>query len=84
MCPQLIDMAIGRDKRKMKKPTVITLTDITAILVAAIQLAHNESLEFPFVFTAEERGRKKLEFKLFKGNITNESYRDLHLLMDIK
>jgi uncharacterized membrane protein len=48
-----------------------------------LQLAHNETLEFPFVFTAEEIGRKKLEFKLFKENKTNESYRDLHLWMDI-
>ena len=36
MCPQPIDMAIGRDKRKMKNPTMITLTAIAAILVAAI------------------------------------------------
>ena len=42
----------------MKKPTMITLTAIAAILVAAIQQAHNESLEFPFVSTAEEIGRK--------------------------
>jgi uncharacterized membrane protein len=48
-----------------------------------LQLAHNETLEFPFLFTAEEIGKKKLEFILFKENITNESYRDLHLWMDI-
>ncbi len=48
-----------------------------------LQLVHNETLEFPFLFTAEEVGRKKLEFKLFKENITNESYRDLHLWLDI-
>lgn len=48
-----------------------------------LQLAHNETLEFPFMFTAEGIGRKKLEFKLFKENKTNESYRDLHLWIDI-
>jgi uncharacterized membrane protein len=48
-----------------------------------LQLAHNETLEFPFVFTTEEIGRKKLEFKLFKENKTNETYRDLHLWIDI-
>ncbi|HID20123.1 MAG TPA: DUF1616 domain-containing protein [Methanophagales archaeon] len=48
-----------------------------------LQLAHNETLEFPFMFTAEEIGRKKLEFKLFKENKTNETYRDLHLWMEI-
>lgn len=48
-----------------------------------LQLVHNETQEFHFVFTADEIGRKKLEFKLFKDNITNESYRDLHLWIDI-
>jgi len=34
------------------------------------QLAHNETLEFPFIFTGEGEGRKKLEFLLFKENQT--------------
>ena len=58
--------------------------DDRSIREKSFQRAHDESLEFPFVFTVEERGRKKLEFKLFKGNSTNESYRELHLWMDIK
>ena len=32
----------------------------------SFQLAHNETLEFPFVFTAGEKGKKKLEFLLLK------------------
>jgi uncharacterized membrane protein len=49
----------------------------------SFQLAHNETLEFPFVFTVEEEGRKKLEFLLFRGNQTEEPYRELHLWIDV-
>ena len=56
-----------------------------------IQLAHNETLEFPFTFsfTASEKGSKKLKFVLFKGNQSEgmgatESYRQLHLWIDVR
>lgn len=56
-----------------------------------IELAHNETLEFPFTFsfTASEKGRKKLKFVLFKGNQSEgigaaEPYRELHLWIDVR
>jgi len=57
------------------------------------QLTHNETLEFPFVFTVtasqDEKGRKKLEFILFKeGQGEGESaampYRNLHLWINVQ
>jgi len=45
----------------------------------SFQLAYNETLEFPFIFTGEGEGRKKLEFLLFKENQTEIPYRELHL-----
>ena len=52
----------------------------------SFQLAHNETLEFPFVFTASENsGRKKLEFLLFRENQSApEPYRELHLWIDVQ
>jgi len=56
-----------------------------------IQLAHNETLEFPFTFTftESEKGKKKLELFLFKENETEgigaaEPYRELHLWIDVR
>ena len=50
----------------------------------SFQLAHNETLEFPFVFTMNENsGRKKLEFLLFRVN-QSEPYRELHLWIDVQ
>ena len=48
----------------------------------SFQLAHNETLEFPFVFTAGEKGKKKLEFLLLKEGAATP-YLDLHLWIDI-
>ncbi len=48
----------------------------------SFQLAHNETLEFPFVFTAGEKGKKKLEFLLFKEG-TATPYLNLHLWIEI-
>ena len=47
----------------------------------SFQLAHNETLEFPFVFTAEEKGKKKLEFLLLKEG-TATPYLNLHLWIE--
>jgi len=59
-----------------------------------IQLAHNETLEFPFTFSfpeTSEKGKKKLEFFLFKENQSedgsinaSEPYRNLHLWIDVR
>ncbi len=49
----------------------------------SFQLAHNETLEFPFMFTASEKGKKKLEFLLFKEGAATP-YRNLHLWIDIQ
>ncbi|MCK4475552.1 MAG: DUF1616 domain-containing protein [Methanophagales archaeon] len=63
-----------------------------------IQLAHNETLEFTFTFTfpeTSEKGRKKLEFFLFKENQSEseggregigaaEPYLELHLEIDVR
>jgi uncharacterized membrane protein len=57
------------------------------------QLTHNETLEFPFVFTVtasqDEKGRKKLEFLLFKegqgeGEGAAMPYRNLHLWINVQ
>jgi len=52
------------------------------------QLAHNETFEFPFVFTVtgsqDEKERKKLEFLLFKENQTEKPYRELHLRIKVQ
>jgi uncharacterized membrane protein len=54
----------------------------------SFQLAHNETLEFPFVFTVtasqDEKERKKLEFLLFKENQTEKPYRNLHLWINVQ
>nr|QNO53224.1 hypothetical protein HNLOENAD_00024 [Methanosarcinales archaeon ANME-1 ERB6] len=55
----------------------------------SFQLAHNETLEFPFMFTVEEKGRKKLEFILFEeGQGEDEGaampYRELHLWINVR
>ncbi|MDI6811475.1 MAG: DUF1616 domain-containing protein [archaeon] len=50
----------------------------------SFQLAHNETLEFPFVFSVEEKGGKKLEFLLFKENQTEKPYRELHLWVNVR
>lgn len=49
----------------------------------SFQLAHNETLEFPFMFTASEKGKKKLEFLLFKEGAATP-YRNLHHWIDIQ
>ena len=59
-----------------------------------IQLAHNETLEFPFTFSfpeTSEKGKKKLEFFLFKENQSEDGginaakpYRNLHLWIDVR
>ncbi len=59
-----------------------------------IQLAHNETLEFPFTFTfpeTSEKGMNKLKFFLFKENQSeggsinaSEPYRELHLWIDVR
>ncbi|MCW3129026.1 MAG: DUF1616 domain-containing protein [Methanophagales archaeon] len=59
-----------------------------------IQLAHNETFEFPFTFSfpeTSEKGKKKLEFFLFKENQSedgsinaSEPYRELHLWIDVR
>ena len=56
-------------------------------------LAHNETVEFPFTFSVSrgEKGKKKLEFLLFRQN-QNQSesinltapYRELHLWIDFR
>lgn len=60
-----------------------------------IQLAHNETVEFSFIFTFSvsggEKGKKKLDFLLFRQN-QNQSesinltapYRELHLWIDVR
>lgn len=48
-----------------------------------LQLAHNETLEFPFVFTAREKGRKKLVFNLSKEGAA-APYRELYLWIDVR
>jgi len=58
-----------------------------------VQLAHNETVEFLFTFSFSggEKGKKKLEFLLFKQN-QNQSesinltapYRELHLWIDFR
>ena len=58
-----------------------------------IQLAHNETVEFPFIFTFSrgEKGKKKLDFLLFKQNQNQREsinltapYRELHLWIDVR
>ena len=58
-----------------------------------VQLAHNETVEFLFTFSFSggEKGKKKLEFLLFKQNQSQgESinltapYRELHLWIDVR
>ena len=59
-----------------------------------IQLAHNETLEFPFTFTfpeTSEKGKKRLNFFLFKENQSggrsinaDKPYRELHLWIDVR
>ena len=48
-----------------------------------LRLAHNETLEFPLVFTAREKGRKKLAFNLSKEGAA-APYRELHLWIDVR
>jgi len=53
----------------------------------SFQLAHNETLDFPFVFTVEEKGIKKLEFLLFKEGQSQDAampYRNLHLWINVQ
>jgi uncharacterized membrane protein len=51
----------------------------------SFQLAHNETHEFLFVFTVEEKGEKKVEFLLFKEDEGAATpYRELHLWIDIR
>ncbi len=58
-----------------------------------VQLAHNETVEFLFTFSFSggEKGKKKLEFLLFKQNQNQResinltaSYRELHLWIDVR
>ena len=58
-----------------------------------VQLAHDETVEFRFTFSVSggEKGKKKLEFLLFKQNQSQgESinltapYRELHLWIDVR
>ena len=50
------------------------------IHMESFALAHNETWERPFTFTAMKAGRQKLEFLLYKDGI----YRSLHLWVDVK
>ena len=56
-----------------------------------VQLAHNETVEFLFPFSGGEKGKKKLEFLLFKQNQNQREsinltapYRELHLWIDFR
>ncbi len=58
-----------------------------------VQLAHNETVEFAFTFSVSggEKGKKKLEFLLFKQNQNRREsinltapYRELHLWIDVR
>ncbi|MFN3383913.1 MAG: DUF1616 domain-containing protein [Archaeoglobaceae archaeon] len=54
--------------------------DNRTIYEEKINLAHGEKIEFPFVFSLSEEGRKKVEFLLYR----NESvYRSLHLWVNV-
>ena len=56
-----------------------------------VQLAHNETVEFPFTFSVSggEKGKKKLKFLLFRQNQSESinltaPYRELHLWIDFR
>ena len=56
-----------------------------------VQLAHNETVEFLFTFSFSggEKGKKKLEFLLFRQNQSESinltaPYRELHLWIDFR
>ncbi|MEM0203247.1 MAG: DUF1616 domain-containing protein [Archaeoglobaceae archaeon] len=70
---------VNREHRDMSYVFRVKVDNET-IYEKEITLANGEKIEFPFVFSLSEEGKKKVEFLLY----TNESvYRSLHLWVNV-
>ncbi|MCK4491974.1 MAG: DUF1616 domain-containing protein [Candidatus Altiarchaeales archaeon] len=63
--------------------TLTTQRNNITLFEEEISLDHNESFQGEFIFTPTEEGDGKLEFLLYKRNVT-EPYRSLHLWIKVR